>query len=108
MNLDDKAAAFALAGRAKAVNPIEKDAMYGPFSTEILVRIKARLGEPDRAVAALNELLSIPYRGPLAWVRLIAPALLQFDPMFDPLRNDPHRQKLDATKAVATPEGSRR
>ena len=107
MGLGDKAAAFALAERAKAVNPTENDAMYGPFSTEILARIEARLGDPDRAVAALNELLSIPYRGPLVWVRPITPALLELDPMFDPLRSNPRFQKLIATKAVATPESSK-
>jgi hypothetical protein len=80
----------------------------GPFSTEILARIEARLGEPDRAVTALNELFSTPYRGPLVWVRPITPALLQLDPMFDPLRSDPRFQKLVATKAVATPENSKR
>jgi hypothetical protein len=90
MGLGDKAAALALVERDKVVNPTEKDAMYGPFSTELLARIEARLGEPDRAIAALNELLSIPYRGPLVWVRPITPALLRLDPMFDALRNDPH------------------
>ena len=94
MGLGDKAAALALVERDKAVNPTEKDSMYGPFSTELLARIDARLGEPDRAIAALNELLSIPYRGPLVWVRPITPALLRLDPMFDPLRNDPRFQKL--------------
>jgi len=102
MGLDDTGAAFAFAERAKTVNPTEKDAMYGPFSTEILARIEARLGEPDRAVAALNELFSIPYRGPLVWVRPITPSLLQLDPMFDPLRSNPLFQRLVATKV--TPE----
>ena len=108
MGLGDKAAAFALAERAKSVNPTEKDAMYGPFSTEIIARIQARLGEPDRAIAALNELFLIPYRGPLVWVHPITPASLQFDPMFDPLRGDPRFQKLVATKTVATPESLKR
>jgi tetratricopeptide (TPR) repeat protein len=103
MGLGDKAAAFVLAERARAVNPTEKDAMYGPFSTEILARIEARFGERDRAIAALNELLSIPYRGPLVWVHPITHASLQLDPMFDPLRSDPAFQSL-----VATPESSRK
>ena len=94
MGLGDKVAALALAERAKAVNPTEKDAMYGPFSIEILARISARMGEPDRAIAELEKLLSIPYRGPLVWVRPITPALLRLDPMFDPLRKDPRFQKL--------------
>jgi TolB-like protein/Tfp pilus assembly protein PilF len=88
MGLGDKAAAFALAERAMAVNPIEKDALYGPVPIEILARVAARMGEPDRAIAALQKLLSIPSAGPLT------PALLRLDPMFDPLRNDPRFQKL--------------
>jgi hypothetical protein len=98
MDLGDKAAALALVERDKVVNPTEKDAMYGPFSIELLARIEARLGEPDRAIAALNELLSIPYRGPLVWVRPITPAPLRLDPMFDALRNDPRFQKLSQRK----------
>ena len=98
MGLGNKAAALALVERDKVVNPTEKDAMYGPFSTELLARIEARLGEPDRAIAALNELLSIPYRGPLVWVRPITPAPLRLDPMFDALRNDPRFQKLSQRK----------
>ena len=58
--LGDKAAAFTLTERAMAVASIRKDALNGPFATEILARVAARMGEPDRAVAALQKLLSIP------------------------------------------------
>jgi TolB-like protein/Tfp pilus assembly protein PilF len=94
MGLGDKATALALSERAMAANPAEKDAVYGLTPIEVFARVAARMGEPDRAIAALQKLLSIPYGGALASNTPLTPALLRLDPMFDPLRNDLRFQKL--------------
>lgn len=94
MGLRDKAAAFNLIERAMAVTSIEKDPIFGRQPIEILARVAAQTGEADRAIAALQKLLSIPYESTLAAGVPLTPALLRLDPIWHPLRSDPAFQKL--------------
>jgi serine/threonine-protein kinase len=102
--LGNKAAALALSERAMAVVPLENDILSGPIPIEILARVAAQVGESDRAIAAIQKLLSIPSGSPLALNLPLTPALLRLDPMFDPLRSNPRFQKLAASTAEASPK----
>jgi serine/threonine protein kinase/Tfp pilus assembly protein PilF len=103
VGLGDKSAALTLAERNIAANPIEKDAVVGFISIEILARVAAQMGDRDRAIAALEKVRSLPSTGPFDLGMPLTPAILRLDPMFDPLRGDPSFEKLieEAKQPVA-------
>jgi len=94
LGLGDPSAALALAERAAATFPLEKDAINGSTALDIVARCAALRGDHDRAISVLQKLLSIPHTGVLASGMPLTPALLRLDPMFDGLQNDPRFQKL--------------
>ncbi|MGH8095192.1 MAG: hypothetical protein ACREIF_17280 [Chthoniobacterales bacterium] len=94
MGIGDKSVAMALSDRVAVAMPIEKDALNGPFALEIIARVAARFGDRDRAITALQKIISLPYNGAFASGAPLTPALLRLDPMFDSLRNDTRFREL--------------
>jgi len=76
------------AARASALFPIDKDALEGPHLAFRLLVIFVLTGEHDTAIDQLEVLLSM--NG--FWVPTVA--LLEIDPTFEPLRNNPRFQAL--------------
>ncbi len=86
--LGQKDAAIKEAERAITLLPSGKDAVDGPRQAENLASVEALVGDKNRAIPRLQRLLEIPY------TNFLTPALLRFDPQWDPLRGDPRFQKL--------------
>jgi TolB-like protein/Tfp pilus assembly protein PilF len=92
--LDQKELALNEAQSAMTLVPSSKDRLFGPAFEENLALVEMIIGENARAIATLTQLLKTPYGGWLYSPTPITRALLRFDPIWDPLRNDPVFQKL--------------
>jgi serine/threonine-protein kinase len=72
--------------RATELLPYNKDAWGGGYRELELARIYTMLGERDSALARLEHVLSVPMD--------FTSALLRVDPVWAPLRGDPHFRRL--------------
>jgi tetratricopeptide (TPR) repeat protein len=74
--------------RAVEFLPVSKDAYDGPLIATKLAMIYAHVGEKDRALELLADLMKLP-NGP-------TPGTLRIEPEWDPLRGDPRFEELAA------------
>ena len=84
--LGRKAEAIAAGERVTSLLPISRDALNGPYYQHQLARIYMMVGEPDRAIGILEELLRIPY--------YLSPGWLKIDPTFASLKGNPRYERL--------------
>src|SRR5437016_4839581 len=78
--------------------PLSKDALYGVWPLMEQGLIAARLGDADRAIAIIRQLLAVP--------AYLSPGLLRVDPRWAPLYGDPRFRKLaemDSAEALRIP-----
>jgi hypothetical protein len=66
--------------------PASSDTILGPYILEHLAKTYTVVGQPDKAIDTLEELLKIPY-----WVSARSIAI---DPNYASLRGNPRFQKL--------------
>jgi serine/threonine-protein kinase len=78
--------AIQLGQQAVDVLPVSKDAVQGPDEVATLADIYIMVGEYDRAIDRIEYLLSIS--------SLMSRPLLEVDPLYDPLRDNPRFQQL--------------
>jgi len=85
-HLGEKDAALAEARRATELRPESKDAFGGPEIAAGVAEVHTIVGDYDRAIKILDELLSRP--------SAVTVEGLKVNPIWDPLRNDPGFQAL--------------
>jgi TolB-like protein/Tfp pilus assembly protein PilF len=93
--LGAKDEAIAQGRRAAELLPVSRDAFAGPEMQSHVARLDVRIGENDQAITVLQQLMSLPAG------MFVSPAILQLDPVWDPLRNDPRFQMLANAQPVS-------
>jgi len=89
--LGRKAEAVREGEKAVSLVPLTKEYYLGAYYVHQLARVYTMLGEPEKAIELLRQLLARPY--------YLSPAWLRIDPTFEPLRKNPRFQKLAAGTA---------
>ncbi|HEV7123701.1 MAG TPA: winged helix-turn-helix domain-containing protein [Rhodanobacter sp.] len=74
--------------RAVALMPVSKDALTGPDMLAWQAQLYVRVGQPDKAIALIGRVLSMPTGD------IQSSAMLRLDPVWDPLRGDPRFKAL--------------
>jgi serine/threonine protein kinase/Flp pilus assembly protein TadD len=98
--IGQKELAIKAAERAVILVPRAKDGVLagdplaGPGFEENLAVVQTSFRENSRAISLLTQLLQTVYIGGFYYPVPITPALLRFDPIWDPLRGDSAFQKL--------------
>jgi TolB-like protein len=85
--LGDGAAALRTVEQALARQPIEKDAVNGPFALAQAAQVRARLGRTDLVMPALERLRLLPGAD-----QIVSASMLKVDPAWDKVRDDPRFQ----------------
>ena len=86
--LGDEAAALRTAEQALVRQPIEKDAVNGPFALAQAAQVHARLGRADLVLPALERLRLLPGAD-----QIVSASTLKLDPTWDEVRTDPGFQE---------------
>ncbi|HKP29962.1 MAG TPA: protein kinase [Gemmatimonadales bacterium] len=84
--LGRKAEAIAAGERGVALLPISRDAVNGTYYVLQMARIHAMVGEPEKAIDALEQLLRMPF--------YLSPGWLRIDPTFAMLKGNPRYERL--------------
>ena len=81
-----KAEAIAAAERGYGFAPITADQTNGAYYLHQLIRVYLEVGENEKALDKLEELVKVPY--------VLTPGYMRIDPNFAPLRGNPRFEKL--------------
>ena len=84
--LGRKAEAIAAAEKGAGFTPLTTDQTNGAYYQHQLIRVYLEVGENEKALDRLEELVKVPY--------VLTPGFLRIDPNFAPLKGNPRFERL--------------